>query len=662
MFRRRLTKTALRALLGGVFVAVAVPTVLLIRQAFGQLETDALRRHELAGRALAESIDARLRAAVAVEDARAAADYDFLIVPARGAAPRRTELSAFPVTSLLPGVIGYFQVDPDGMLTTPLLPTDADRAREFGVSADEVTLRSELERRIGAILGGNSIEAPASGSTESAPAIAAPESVPLGEASRSEEAEMPAARPARSSEKSAAGDEASIAAARANQLRGGQAVRQAVFDDLAEKAESRSQASSVPSSDSQPPLARADAEADALGAAAGAGPINTFDREVEPMRFMRLGTGEFVLFRNAWLVGRRLVQGALVEPRAFIASAIAEPFVRSDLADAAEIVVAFLGEDLFAVGRRGVSELPRAGAPAARSGETLRMSPPFAGLELKLEATQAPSSPASVVLSWLSVVLAGVLVGGFALIYRMGLRQIELGQLQRDFVAAVSHELKTPLTSIRMYGEMLRAGWADEGRKRRYYDFIYAESERLSRLIDNVLTLAKIERQDRQAELEDITAGALLELCRTRVAVQARAAGIDLIVEASPDASSCVVRVDRDAFTQIMINLVDNAIKYSAGAAERRVVMAVSRRPDRRVAFSVRDFGAGVPRAKAKRLFEPFYRSNDAATRSVPGTGIGLALVNELARSMDGEVDVRNRQPGAEFEVVLPVIVDAGST
>jgi two-component system phosphate regulon sensor histidine kinase PhoR len=111
-----------------------------------------------------------------------------------------------------------------------------------------------------------------------------------------------------------------------------------------------------------------------------------------------------------------------------------------------------------------------------------------------------------------------------------------------------------------------------------------------------------------------------------------------------------------------MINLVDNAIKYSAGAAERRVVMAVSRRPDRRVAFSVRDFGAGVPRAKAKRLFEPFYRSNDAATRSVPGTGIGLALVNELARSMDGEVDVRNRQPGAEFEVVLPVIVDAGST
>jgi two-component system phosphate regulon sensor histidine kinase PhoR len=108
-----------------------------------------------------------------------------------------------------------------------------------------------------------------------------------------------------------------------------------------------------------------------------------------------------------------------------------------------------------------------------------------------------------------------------------------------------------------------------------------------------------------------------------------------------------------------MINLVDNAIKYSAGAAEKRVVMAASLRPDGRVAFGVRDFGPGVAPAKAKRLFEPFYRSTSAATRSVPGTGIGLALVAELGQNMGGEVNVRNRQLGAEFELILQAKANA---
>ncbi len=130
----------------------------------------------------------------------------------------------------------------------------------------------------------------------------------------------------------------------------------------------------------------------------------------------------------------------------------------------------------------------------------------------------------------------------------------------------MSHELKTPLTSIRMYGEMLKAGWADEAKKQTYYDYIQSESERLSRLIDNVLQLARLTRGSQRVDSKSVLVTELLDLVRSKVATQLERAGFELRVRNDAPAQAAAV-VDADCFAQIFINLVDNAVKFSAGAA-----------------------------------------------------------------------------------------------
>ncbi|CAK0782330.1 hypothetical protein CCP4SC76_80002 [Gammaproteobacteria bacterium] len=114
------------------------------------------------------------------------------------------------------------------------------------------------------------------------------------------------------------------------------------------------------------------------------------------------------------------------------------------------------------------------------------------------------------------------------------------------------------------------------------------------------------------------------------------------------------VRVDADAFNQILINLVDNALKFSA-RADIRVVEISGRRQGNRLVFAVRDYGPGIPRHQMKKIFRLFYRGEDELTRETLGTGIGLALARQLAQAMGGQVDVINAEPGAEFRVTLPM-------
>ena len=142
-------------------------------------------------------------------------------------------------------------------------------------------------------------------------------------------------------------------------------------------------------------------------------------------------------------------------------------------------------------------------------------------------------------------------------------------------------------------------------------------------------------------------------MTRTRISVQTEAAHYELDLQVDDDVRPLMLDVDKDAFVQIMINLLDNAIKYSAGAARARVEIG-AKPAGNNVVICVRDFGPGVPREKMKKLFEPFYRHGDARTGSVQGTGIGLSVVRELAARMGGDVEVRNREPGAEFLITLP--------
>jgi signal transduction histidine kinase len=284
-----------------------------------------------------------------------------------------------------------------------------------------------------------------------------------------------------------------------------------------------------------------------------------------------------------------------------------------------------------------------------------RLSAPLDALELIFSISRMPSGPGAAVLGWTTLLLAVAFIGGFLALYRLGLGQIMLARQQQDFVSAVSHELKTPLTSIRMYGEMLKEGWVDDTRRRQYYEYIHDESERLTRLIENVLRLSSITRSGPDLDLQPVSAGALLEHLQSKIANQVEHAGFELEFSADEDVRSTEILVDVDGFVQILINLVDNAIKFSKKAGANRIEIGAALEGARRLRFSVRDYGPGVPRDQMKKIFRLFYRTESELTRETVGTGIGLAIVHQLATAMSGKVDVLNRDPGAEFRVSFPV-------
>jgi signal transduction histidine kinase len=136
-------------------------------------------------------------------------------------------------------------------------------------------------------------------------------------------------------------------------------------------------------------------------------------------------------------------------------------------------------------------------------------------------------------------------------------------------------------------------------------------------------------------------------------------AGFELVASAPTEADAAVL-VDTDFFSQIVINLVDNAVKFSSRAECKRIEIGWSLDTDARARFSVRDHGPGVPADQAGKIFRLFYRSESESTRETSGTGIGLALVEQLAAAMGASVEVHNREPGAEFSVLLPVVAPSG--
>ena len=385
--------------------------------------------------------------------------------------------------------------------------------------------------------------------------------------------------------------------------------------------------------------------------------IRTFESEIDPFEFSQLDSGHLVLFRKVWRDGQRYIQGALIEQRSFLQGVIESAFRETALSQMSNLIVAYDGDVLSAfTGRPSRDYLASTGQLSGSLLYQRRLSAPLSDLELLFSITRLPAGPGAKVILWVTIILALVLFSGFYLMYRLGVTQIDLARQQQDFVSAVSHELKNPLTSIRMYGEMLREGWASDEKKKIYYDYIYEESERLSRLIANVLQLARMTHNELQIDLKPMTVAELMDGIRSKVSSQIDRAGFELHLDCQGEAAEFVIQVDADTFAQIVINLVDNAIKFSAKAETKIIEIACCHFYERTVVFTVRDYGPGVPKDQMRKIFKLFYRSENELTRETVGTGIGLALVRQLALAMDGRVDVVNREPGAEFRVSFPAL------
>ncbi|MCP4945636.1 MAG: histidine kinase, partial [Planctomycetaceae bacterium] len=299
-----------------------------------------------------------------------------------------------------------------------------------------------------------------------------------------------------------------------------------------------------------------------------------------------------------------------------IREVVGDGFTGTALADMTNLIIAYQDDVIHTL--TGPDSLSYPNVAEEFDGALLyrnRLATPLNSLELIFSIRRLPPGPGASVLGWVTLVLAIVFVGGFLALYRMGLSQINLARQQQDFVAAVSHELKSPLTSIRMYGEMLKEGWAAEEKRQSYYEFIHDESERLSRLISNVLQLARITRNEPQFDLKPTSVAELMSHTESKIANQVERAGFELRFNRDSDAEQVSIDMDEDCFVQIIINLVDNAIKFSKNAKQEVVEISSKLTGDKRVLFSVRDYGPGIPKEQMKKIFELFYRSESELTR-----------------------------------------------
>jgi signal transduction histidine kinase len=239
---------------------------------------------------------------------------------------------------------------------------------------------------------------------------------------------------------------------------------------------------------------------------------------------------------------------------------------------------------------------------------------------------------------YLSMILVGIFIAailsGGILLTRMTLKNMKDARQKTSFVSSVSHELKTPLTSIRMSAELLLSGRVSDVKKRdNYLSVIVSESERLTRLINNVLDFGKLEQGKKHYRLTTVEVDRfltqLIEAHRVRIAAQ----GLRIITRLAP--GDFTIRTDRDALEQVVLNLIDNVLKY---AGKGKYIKFVLTREPSAVLLTICDDGPGIPGDRREKIFEKFFRVDSSLTATQPGSGLGLTISRRILRDLGGDL------------------------
>ena len=297
-------------------------------------------------------------------------------------------------------------------------------------------------------------------------------------------------------------------------------------------------------------------------------------------------------------------------------------------------------------------------AAAARLGATpahgAPLGPEFPGINVRFDASFSPlpnRSFGTALLLLVVPVVMGVLAFTTYLLWRDVRREVAAAALRAHFVSSVSHELKTPLTSIRMFTDLIRSGNAPRETDEEYLEIIGSETERLTRLINNVLDFSRIEREGRTYHKAPTVLADVVRDAARAMAYPLAQDGFELrlgLHDAVPP-----VRADRDAITQAVLNLLSNAMKFSG--TSRTIDLNLTRENGAAV-IQVVDRGHGIDPAEHRVIFENFYRSPVAEAHGIPGTGLGLSLVAHVAAGHGGSVQV-DSEPGrgSSFALILPL-------
>ena len=633
-------------------VCLSVPLAFFVLQTYKGLQQEEEATLRYFAEALFDEMEQSLAALVQREEGRAIDEYNYLMSPddrSKGANERFfSPLSKLPQDSF---ILGYFQNNPDGSFQTPIVESGK------AVQADRRLLVDQLEN---ANLTFNQKRVTASDKIKPAPSKALAETKKQRrdgfadkylDTSRAQKPKAFLGQKEKRVEKITVGQALNIAKQEQVQPQALPQPAEEEKDSISSLSRARQPAVTTPALTgaqvAQESL-REESE-DLTQSFAGSGELETesFQVEVAPLQSVFISDDQIFIFRRIMINNQIYRQGFILKVSTFLSHLAQTYFNPQPMAGYTHLRLSVMDQ-----GRE--ARRIEAGVSAQGPKFVLNRSfpSPFSFLNATLTCDQIPRSTGRRTLTIMLIVLAVIVLIGLFAIYQSARTIVDLSERRSQFVSSVTHELKTPLTNIRMYIEMLEQGIArDQEREQEYFDILDSEGARLSRLINNVLELSKLEKSQRHIDLQCGAFKDVIEEVQSVMQEQLHQEGFVLRIESE---GSRPFNYDREVMIQVLINLIENSIKFGQSAAKREITIRIEHAEDM-VNIRVSDSGPGIPRHALKKVFNDFYRVENSLTRSTRGTGIGLALVKKFVSLMGGTVTAENNEgPGCTITISLP--------
>jgi signal transduction histidine kinase len=633
-------------------VATAVPMAYVVVRTYQGVAQEETARMRFFAETLFDDIESALSDRVEIEENRPVDAYHHTEAPPAGqeGLPKVSDLASPPTEAY---IFGYLQNNPDGTFQTPLVGDNQKISPQVQKIVQQLDDINRLfNRRKSAI---PPVQEPAPAAQPAKKKLELPKEVAEEEKS-SFAGKFLDTRPKRSTE-----NYLGRKTQRTEEISAQQALNVARLDEAPagpakqDTAGSGAPARSEPADRQLPtapaPLAsspganRIAAETDA--AAPDRIPSNRFQVEVAPLQSIFIDAERIFIFRRIVIDERIYRQGFILNVNAFLNHLADTYFATQPMSRFAQL-------RLEVTDRSHPPTIVQTGARVHQASFALaRQFPaPFHFLYARLTSEKIPAAASRQTLNIMLAILATVFLLGLGAIYRSAQAMVDLSERRARFVSSVTHELKTPLTNIRLYIEMLEQGIArDTAREQDYLRVVGSESARLSRLINNVLELSRLEKKQRHFDMRPGDFQDVLDEVREVMGEKIHQEEFALTM-APVDGEKFAY--DREVMVQILINLIENSIKFGRRSETRRITVSVARR-DAHVDIKVADTGPGIPRHALKKVFDDFYRVEDPLTRTTGGTGIGLSLVRKFMQAMGGSATAANNNgPGCTITLSLP--------
>ncbi|SHG77549.1 His Kinase A (phospho-acceptor) domain-containing protein [Fibrobacter sp. UWCM] len=625
MLKNRLIKKRLVLIYSAIFAVIALPVAGLLYDSYLHMQDESKAEWAMHATQVLKMANNRIKDDLAIENKRSFMEYRFIKVAktiSAGEQPTYSDLALnFPVTSCnsdsskldycsqYAGLIGHFQIDPDGVFSTPYLPAGA-----LGqVQLENKDIRESFQNRLKFIVRDMGIKNKGTAATLDTSKIAGESSNALDQLA----------------------NEVDLSKSK-NRKKRMRVERTSEQEQFAFNVES--------------------AKMDTSGLYRIFPYVGTMDIAIESFQ-AELNRQYIVFYRNVLRGEENFVQGFVVDLREYLRS-----IVDLEVGDYAN------EDNHLALKFTYKGDLVSFGIDTRFAVKVFEenLAEPLNAITMSVyvdKSVQEAGGNGQIISNGQLLFLIGgimflLLGGGLISIYRLTQSQLNLAQKRQDFISAVSHELKTPLTTIKMRAEILQTSYQkmDDAKRKRSFDQIASESDRLTRLIQNVLDLSKIDGNRWVANIRKDWPKAVLDDFVTMYTKNIEDHGFSLTVSCDSDIDRVQLMMDRDAVMQILTNLVDNSLKFSKNADYKMIIIEMKTEGDH-VYLAVRDYGPGIPPSEMKKVFQEFYRVENEMTRTTKGTGIGLSMVKKLCALSNMKIEIENANPGLRTKIHFPPMV-----